>query len=445
MTRNAVRAQGGFTLIEVLIAMGLMAVGITATLGVFGGAGRTTLAAQRSSAATQQAQGALDRLSKMKYETLGLVSTPAASSNPLNPGSRVSGTTFVVRTGLTESFVLSTDTGQSGAAVDPAPQSFAVGSGSSAITGKVYRYVTWRDETCSATSACDGTQNSKRLTVAVTIDAGGTLAARAPVWISQVIPDPRALPASAPAPPPSSSPPTGTSAQNFYLYDTPCGQTSRTAPSVSHPTHNTASAGPVASLSFCENPSAALQPDLMAPQVPTGGGSTTYKYSSDVTGVYNAGLAMTRKGTTCPTSYPAAAFNDPAAPVNQYSIHAWSTNKFSSTFTLNGQVTLSFFTATLGGASGNGQICATLLNRTVTSGVPADTSLGSYTYTLATWPTTLRRISFTFKLPTPVDILTDHRLVLVLGVTGNSANDLYFVYDHPSYATFLQVATPTPL
>jgi prepilin-type N-terminal cleavage/methylation domain-containing protein len=442
-----VRSEQGFTLIEVIVAMALMSVGIAATLGVFGAASRTNLVAQKTGVATQKAQAEIDRLSKMTYTKLGLTSTPAASTNPLNPSSRVSGTTFTVRTGLTEAFVLSSDSGQSGAAVDPTPEPFTVGTGPSAISGTVYRYITWRDETCTG-SACDGSQNSKRITVAVTINASGTIPARAPVWISQVIPDPKALPTSAPAPPPAATAPGGPSAQNFYLYDTPCGQTSRVAPTGSHATHNTASAvaGNAAQTSVCVNPDPNLQPDLMAPQAPTGSSSTPlYQYSNDLSGTYGGGLAMTRKGTSCPTSYPLTDAGISSAPVNKWSIHGWSTNAFTSTFTLNGYVTLSLFTATVGGASGKGDVCATLVDRVTTGGIPTETTLGSYTYSLSTWPTTLRRISFTFKLTNPPDLLTNHRLVLVLGVKSSSANDLYFVYDHPSYASFLQVATSTPL
>jgi hypothetical protein len=424
--------------------MVLMAIGITATLGVFGGASRATVAAQRVNVATERAQGALDLLSTTAYSKLGLTSTPASSTDPLNPGYRVSGTTFTVKTGLAESFVLPTDPGQNAAAIDPTPQSFTVGSGQSAITGKIYRYVTWRDEKLPGQAASE-TQDSKRATVAVTIDASGTLPARAAVWVSQVIPDPEAIKAGAPAPPSAGGGTSGPTAQNFYLYDTPCGQTSRVAPTANHVSHDTASAGPPTSgYSVCENSVTTIQPDLMWKDVPTGGSSTPlYSYSTDLSGTYDGGLAMKRQGSTCPVSYPAGVPNLTTA--NRYSIHSWNSNLFSTAFTLNGQVTLSLFTAALGGASGAGVICATLLDRVVSAGVPTDTSLGSYTYSLSPWPTTPRRVSFTFKLASSVDIPANHRLVLVLGVKGSSDNDLYFVYDHPTYASFLQVATSTPL
>ena len=59
-----------------------------------------------------------------------------------------------MRSGLTEPLV--TDAGDGATAkVDPGPTTFAVGQNGSTITGKVYRYVTWRDENCPAT-VCDG-------------------------------------------------------------------------------------------------------------------------------------------------------------------------------------------------------------------------------------------------------------------------------------------------
>src|SRR5205823_11913242 len=149
-------SEQGFTLIEVLIAMTLVAVGISATLSVFGASGRTTVQAQRTDVASEQAQGALDLLSKMDYSKLGLTATPTTSTNALNPNNRVSGTTLTINSALTESFVLSSDTDQSAATVDPTPTTFAVGTADGTVTGKIYRYITWRDENCPS-GICDGT------------------------------------------------------------------------------------------------------------------------------------------------------------------------------------------------------------------------------------------------------------------------------------------------
>jgi prepilin-type N-terminal cleavage/methylation domain-containing protein len=445
--RKVVRTEQGFTLVEVLLAMALMAVGIAATMAVFGSSGRATVLSQQIEVATQKAQAELDRLSRYDYDKLGLTAAPATSTNPLNPGSRVSGTTLTIRSGLTETFVLASDAGQSAASVNPAPTPYAVGTGDEPITGSIYRYVTWRDENCPA-GVCDGTQNTKRITVAVTVNASGTLPARAPVWLSEIVPDPQALPPGTSAPPASTG--NDVTAQDFYLYDTRCGDTSRQAPSGEHSTHSTAStpnSGSTASShSVCENTSfsGALQPDLMGNEAPTGDTSTPlYTYSSDLSGSYDGGLAMKRQGTSCPTTYTIGNTYTTSGP-HIYSIHAWASNAFSSAFNLDGKATVSIFTETMGGASGRGLICATVIDRAVSGGgVPTDTVLGGATFGLASWPTTITRLSFTFDV-TATDISSGHRLVLVLGVRSESDNDLVFRYDHPLYPSFLEVATDTP-
>jgi prepilin-type N-terminal cleavage/methylation domain-containing protein len=435
------RSERGYTLVEILAAMALMSFGVAATLRVFGSSGRTAQAAQRDHVATQKAQAAIDLLGTTPYNQLGLTSTPASSTDPRNPGYRVSGTTLTVKPGLTETFVLSSDTGQGGAAISPAAETFTVGSGGSAISGHIYRYVTWRDEPCP-TGLCDGTQNTKRATVAVTINAHGAVAASAPVWVSKVIPDPAALPPGATG----TTGPTGStiSAQDFYLYDTRCGNTTRQAVTAGHATHNTAQTSPDASsASFCENSTSDLQPDLMGVEPPDDATSTPlYQLSNDLSGAYD-GLAMKRHGTSCATGYDAADATNLDA-TNKWNTHAWATTSFASTFVLAGQMTISLFTSTVGGVSGAGTICTSLVDRAVVGGQPVDVNLGSFTYTLAAWPTTVRRISFTVDVGS-ANIAPGHRLVLVLGVKGTSDNDLSFVFDHPLHPSFLELATPTPL
>ena len=70
--------------------------------------------------------------------------------------------------------------------------------------------------------------------------------------------------------------------------------------------------------------------------------------------------------------------------------------------------------------------------------------LGSKTYTLNRWPTTPKRLTFTFSIPDDADVLAGHRLVLVLAVMSASAADLNVLYDHPRYRSFVEVASDTP-
>ena len=62
--------ERGFTLVEVLIAIFLTTVGTAATIGVLSASGRTTLGAQRSDIATQQAQAEIEKLGTLSYGQL---------------------------------------------------------------------------------------------------------------------------------------------------------------------------------------------------------------------------------------------------------------------------------------------------------------------------------------------------------------------------------------
>jgi prepilin-type N-terminal cleavage/methylation domain-containing protein len=447
-----IRDEAGFSLIELLIAMALTAVGVAATLGVFGASGRTTVISQNTEVGAQQAQAELDRLSKLRYGELALTSTPVNSSNPKNPNYRVSGTNFDVRSGLTEALV-TTPGDEATAKVDPGPSTFAVGQNGSTITGRIYRYVTWRDENCP-TSICDGAQNTKRVIVAVSVDPISNSVQRAPLWFSTVISDPSA------APPGYTGTAGGntsggntTSAQIFYLYDISCNETREDwdhfayqAPSGSHNTRNTAQSGPSpATNSTCDD-DAGQHTDMMGTVPPPGNTSTPlYEYSADLAGSYLGGLAMMRKGSSCVRSYSVTQASNPAATVNKWAVHAWNTPRFESAFHLSGRATVSIWTETLGDVSGRGYLCATLVERAVSSGVPTDAVVGSTAYDISAWPANPRRLSFTFTISPQVDIDQDHQLMLVLHLRQESAQDIAILYDHPSYQSLLEVETSTPI
>jgi hypothetical protein len=169
-----------------------------------------------------------------------------------------------------------------------------------------------------------------------------------------------------------------------------------------------------------------------------------YEYSSDLAGDYPGGLAMVNAGTSCERSYAAADAEDPEGP-SKWSVHAWSTGPMPQIYQLDGQVTLSLFTSMMGGTSGNGRLCATLVDRAVTDGVPTDRVLGAAVYDLPSWPLSMRRVTFTFNLNQADEVATGHRLVLALHLREESAHDVALLYDHPLYPSLLEVATPTPL
>jgi prepilin-type N-terminal cleavage/methylation domain-containing protein len=202
------RDERGFTLMEVLIAMFVLGVGVVATVGIFNSSKEVSLIAQRHEVAVHQAQKVLEELKAKPYAQLGLTSKPAIgnrlTSDPdtigyHNDSNTTDGSSFtVVSAGsgaaVTERLALSDSV--PGGTVNPAPVAFNVGAvDGSEVSGVVYKYVTWRPERCGTSDAiCPGDRNTKRVLVAVTIDAKGRPGLTRPVWISSVVIDPASGP-----------------------------------------------------------------------------------------------------------------------------------------------------------------------------------------------------------------------------------------------------------
>jgi type II secretory pathway pseudopilin PulG len=160
-TRAPARSQAGFTLIEVLTASFILMVGILATLTVLTSANGSNATSQRNEVASREAEHQLEQMRGQCYGALSMTSThPAPGTSAFDPLRRVSAGKYTVQTGLVEDVTTEhidkvagdncTDANGDGkvdAAVDPV-SSITIGSGSAALTGKVYRFVSWRDEEC---------------------------------------------------------------------------------------------------------------------------------------------------------------------------------------------------------------------------------------------------------------------------------------------------------
>jgi prepilin-type N-terminal cleavage/methylation domain-containing protein len=211
---SAIRAdERGFTLVEMLMAVFLLSFGVAATIGVFTSSKKVNLLAQRHEVAVHQAQREIERLRSLPYNQVGLTAKPTLANRLETDSNRIgyyvdAGTTdassFTVRSAgaqpvLVEHLALpdSDPPGGDSFSIDPTPTTFNVGG--SGISGRIYRYVTWRDEECgvdgSGNFLCPGYTNTKRLVVAVTIDNTGNRAGLTkPVWVSSVVIDPESEP-----------------------------------------------------------------------------------------------------------------------------------------------------------------------------------------------------------------------------------------------------------
>jgi prepilin-type N-terminal cleavage/methylation domain-containing protein len=494
-SRNNLQRSGeqGFTLIELLVAVLILLIGIIATVGVFASSKRTTLVAQRHELAVHVAQREMEAMRSLKYSELGLNVTssgaPQHSNDPDNPNYRVrasDGYFTVNQAGSAstccEEMVTRSSSDATGGVVKPGGtqadpgEPFTVGEGSGAVTGRIYRYVSWRDENC-AILLCDGTHNTKRLIVAVKLDSVGTppIGPLKPVWATSIASDPNTLPAGSSNPTPTPPPPPATSAQNFYLYEKSCrandANNAYAAPTASHVTHNTTS--DVAACSDTNDWDADgdtdsnderldRRPALMGPSAPTFTGSNPpFKFSTDVGPAtdYPGGLAMLAKGGSgCPAvSYPLLNSDITTGP-SRYSMHAWSTKAFPQGFTLSGRVFLSLWATSVGTTLGTGRFCATLVDRKMNGAVPDDVVLGSMSREYYPWPTTKqepgencgdpdfpcgRQLSFSTTIA-GASVRTGGRLMLIVTALSTSQKDLVLLYDDPRYRSFLEVETSTP-
>jgi prepilin-type N-terminal cleavage/methylation domain-containing protein len=199
--------ERGFTLVEVLVAILLLVVGALGVLVSLSSSGHLTLTAQREQAAMTAAEQTMEQLRAMTYTSLALSSLPThsadgngagdTSGNPANPNYWVSASNLLIpasfnsETSSTLSGVSSTgEPLLSGGTVSPGPSTVT----SNGYSASIYRYVTSVNDRCSllGVDLCPGTQDAKRVTVAVVLNGGVSVGVLKPVWLSTVIANPQA-------------------------------------------------------------------------------------------------------------------------------------------------------------------------------------------------------------------------------------------------------------
>ncbi len=186
-------AQDGFTIIEVLIAALVLAVGILGLAGAFDSARRLTLLSERRTAMAHRAQLELERLQTYSYKELAMAAAPAHSSEKTNPDYYVNSAPASCTnendgcyawngesTGEEETLVyakngectkaVTTECGVVAASPGERKCSEAVGAckwSSGLVEGNVYDFVTWHTDS-KCTGCAKKEKSSKRLTVVVT-------------------------------------------------------------------------------------------------------------------------------------------------------------------------------------------------------------------------------------------------------------------------------------
>lgn len=452
-------SEAGFTLAEVVIAMMILMIGTLAVLQIFDASTRTAFRAEQSQAAINVAQREIEEIHNLDYDSVAMTSTPTFMSDPNDPRHRIDGTRFdasdngalfeMVRNGG------SLDDGGtiSGGAVDPGPEEFDSGD----VTGTIYRFVVWRNDPTCDPSVCAGSQDLKRVIVAVKLDDVAASYDRPYIEVQSDFIDPDASL--------SSDLPTGNEVnvpQTFWLTDTTCDQTSRQPidssggdlPAEGHALHNTLGAC-AQGLRTGVDPGA---PDLLDVEPPPdeepGDPSLplAYDYATDLEPEADddRGLQITRQNASgC--SFSGGTGGDP-----HQKVHRWVTKRIQSfpvtSFQMTGSATVGIYLRTLGSAQHAVRVCTYLFRRT------SETTSGSTT----TWSdVTIDNDSFLvsnltgdswqlqeFNLSFPATTIgADDRLGFAISIerNGTPADTVQVLYDHPDFDGRLEVITSTPL
>lgn len=419
--------EAGFALVEVLVALVVLLIGVFATFQILDLSTRAGYSAQRNQVAVNKAQREMEALRRLDYKQVALTGSPAACGDANLPCSRVGGSSFDLEKSPSATDLAPLATDATGGTVNPGPETFSVGK----ITGRVYRYVVFRDDPACAVT-CPGTEDYKRVVIAIKLDGSpltGTAKSYIEVQSDFTNPHEGVLGEEAPNNP---NPGQTTTAQQFWLYDTPCTSDVRSDPS-SHDTHNTAG--------DCSD---SKTPDLMGNVVPPDSAPddpalpALNNYAQEIAGG-GEGLRMAEH-TGC----------DPSETDPQR-IHRWVTKKFAADFAMTGKISFAFYTRTVGAAAA-GSICVRLARRQYVDGSPVDQTIATKDFALGAWPAEAdgwTALSFTidFSSLSAADrtLAAGERLLFGLFVKQESDADLQFMYDHPDFASRLEIQTSTPL
>jgi prepilin-type N-terminal cleavage/methylation domain-containing protein len=181
--RVAPAGEDGFTLIELMVAIMVLAVGLVALVTSFDHSRDLVSVAEKTEVASHRAEQELERILSLPYASVAHASTPASSDDSADPAFYVSGTSYQYDQGSTgppQSETLAVATGGS------IPAAVAGWTDSETrLTGQIQSFITWTGDYCTA---ADRTRCAKRVTVAVTV--GGPRPLRRPVLISTVMTSP---------------------------------------------------------------------------------------------------------------------------------------------------------------------------------------------------------------------------------------------------------------
>lgn len=464
--RLPMNKEDGFTIVEVLIAALILVAGAAATFSVLASATVDNQRAKAAQVALDKAEQEMEYLRSLTDEELALTAAPGHSSEEENPDYRVSNGKFAIqRSPVAEYKELVVNGGVrypnetiEHGAVSPGPTSFTSGD----VSGKVYRYIVWRNDTSCSAETCPGEQDYKQIIVAVKLNTkvnGGNPGGYVEVQSNFV--DPAHSAADNPIPGAEGV----VTGQQFFLSDTPCsaaGATSREEITGDHALHNTLGS----CASGLQTGTTKGAPDALLtgpPPDPTPEDASTplaYDYSNDYE---NTPTPETAKGIQLRREESAGCTYKEGKTAPAWEEHRWVTDPMPAEFKMTtgegmGEVTIDFFTRALSDSLYTGKLCIYLFKREESGTTFTDTMLankvGGAAYwtwvpTGKYWPRGLpwEEVTTTMTFNGPVIVKAGERLGLALSVerAGTQGDAVSILYDHPNYRSRIEVATTTPL
>jgi type II secretory pathway pseudopilin PulG len=461
--------EDGFTIVEVLVAALILVAGAIATFGVLASATVDNQRAKATQVALSKAEQEMEILRSLSDEELALNATPVHSNEEGNPGYRYNdgdGKYAIKRSPVSEYKAIVINGGKrypeeilEHGVVSPGPTSFTSGD----VSGKVYRYIVWRNDASCAAETCPGEQDYKQIIVAVKLDSkvgGGSPGGYVEVQSNFVNPEH----SSADNPIPGAE--GVVTGQQFFLSDTPCaaaGETSREEITGDHTLHNTlgsCASGPQTGTNQGA-PDTLLTgppPDPTPEDIST---PLTYDYSNDYE---NTPTPETAKGIQLRREESAGCTYKEGKTAPAWEEHRWVTDPMPSEFKLTtgegtGEATIDFFTRALSDSQYTGKLCIYLFKREESGSTFTDTMLANKVGGASYWtwvPSTANKywprekweeVTTTMTFNGPVIIPPNARLGLALSLerAGTQGDAVSILYDHPSYRSRIEVATTTPL
>jgi hypothetical protein len=458
------KREDGMSIAEVMIAMLILAAGSLAVLNLITAAAHNSFRGEQSQVVNDRLQQEMEKIVQLPYDQIALTGVPADSTDVNNPAWRVQGSNYsITQDGTQPAPLVYNGTGLygggivSGGQVGPTPTHFTSGD----VGGTIYRYVVWRNDPTCPDVTCPGSQDLKRVMVAIRLDGtpvGGST--RDYQELFKEVSNPATNPVNDPNPGPACTGGTDcvngsctgtdciggqhcTSGSNcnqgvctgsdcsndaipwtFWLTDTTCNNSSR-QPTNDHLVHNTngvCDAG-LKNSSDCTTDTVtscpAGAPDLMLTAAPPLSGETPlWDYATDIEpatgGNLDKGLQMPPPSSNgCLSSLFQPLTDSGGTPLpdpnatRMQTIHKWVSPPMGTGFnvTLLGNGTLDLWTQSISAAAYSGKICFWLFERHLNAqGAPVDTpavdpatNLTYFTYSATTWPTGWTELHIPFR------------------------------------------------